>query len=85
MIIVIDKNKCEHVKELSYYDHNVYKLPISIDGHDYLRDDYDECSNCTDYYMGNVIDGKFEADGTYYEGYDEDDSPVFTPDSKYLY
>ena len=87
MIVVIRQGKCDWIKELSSYDHNVYKLPISIDGYDYLRDDFDEYSNCSDYRLGNIVGGKFVAEQAYYEGCDNPDSEVFTLDgaNRFIY
>jgi len=55
----------EYMKEISFYDHNYYKLKPYGDWFygelDILFQQYHECENCYSYELGKMIDGKFKA------------------------
>jgi hypothetical protein len=59
MEIKFDREKLEHIEAISFYNHNYYKLPYSIEGNSVVYQEYDEGSNSYEYYLGNVEDGKF--------------------------
>ena len=59
MQIKIKKSDCEHIKEWSYYNHNVYKLPYKIEECNYVRETYDESWDNYSYEFGNIKEGKF--------------------------
>ena len=72
MILMIKKEKCEHLEKESYYNNNYYELPFSIDGASILFERY----NSAEEFCGNVIGlfscGKF-VPMKYLHQYDKDD------------
>lgn len=59
MIITFDLDALEHIKEISFYNNNYYKLPYSINGCGVLYNEFDEGTNSDEYYFGDVVEGKF--------------------------
>lgn len=59
MIIKIDINKCEHLKDMSYYNNNYYRLPFEIDGCSIVYEKCDEEYSDYMYFLGNEEDGEF--------------------------
>jgi hypothetical protein len=60
MNIKFDTEKLERIKSISFYDHNYYNLPCPIEGNNVVYQEFDEGSNSYEYYLGNIVDGKFE-------------------------
>ena len=87
MKIKIAIGECERIKELSMYNHNYYVLPIEVDGHKALYEECHEDYDDYDYYLGDIVDGKFVQDNDCYYPYVEGDlnEPLdyFVLDSKY--
>lgn len=52
MKITFNEEKLEHLKEFSMYNHNFYKLPLSIDGCDILFVEWEDDSEFGNYYLG---------------------------------
>lgn len=59
MLIMIEKSKCKHLKDLSYYNHNVYELPFQIDNCNYIQEIFDEVWGSIVYNFGFIRNGKF--------------------------
>jgi len=67
MKIVFDTDRLEHLKDQSFYNHNYYKLPYSIDGCDILYQEWMDDSFEGDYYLGNFDEqGKFKKKHLFY-------------------
>jgi hypothetical protein len=49
--IKIEKEKCKHLTERSYYNNNFYELPFYVCDHNILYERYDGADN----FLGNVI------------------------------
>ena len=60
MKILIPIKNCEHIKELSHYNDNYYKLPFMVEGiYSTLREHYsgdESFDNCS---IGYLKDGKY--------------------------
>lgn len=62
MKVVFDTDRMEHLEDKSYYNHNYYKLPYSIDGCEIVYQEWEDDSFEGDYYLGNFNDkGVFAA------------------------
>lgn len=63
MIIKLDIEELEHIKERSYYDHNFYKLPFMLIYNDIecniLYEEYDEQFEEAIYAIGYIDENKF--------------------------
>ena len=60
MIVKVLIKDCEHLKEISCYNSNYYKLPFTINSCDVILVNCNEDYNSMDYELGQVIEGKFE-------------------------
>lgn len=61
--IKIAKSVCTHLKEISFYNHNYYLLPFSIDGCDVVYEICDEYYDDYEYVLGTQEEGAFKNDG----------------------
>ena len=61
MVIQIPIKLCEHLKEISVYNCNYYKLPkeMKIDENDIICELCDEDYDSYEYILGNSKEGKF--------------------------
>ena len=59
MLITVEKNKCEYLKGLSYYNHNLYEIPFQVDGCNIIQEIYDESWDSIFYNFGIIKDKKF--------------------------
>jgi hypothetical protein len=59
MNVQFETNNLERIEALSFYDHNYYNLPYSIEGNKVVYEEYDEGSNSYEYHLGNIEEGKF--------------------------
>lgn len=54
----------KHIEEISYYNHNYYKIEHYGDWFygelDVLYQEYNECENCCSYALGTIENGKFK-------------------------
>jgi hypothetical protein len=67
MKIRFDQKTLEHISELSFYNHNYYKLPYSIDGCEVVYIEWIDDSFEGDYTLGNFnSDGDFEPKHLFY-------------------
>lgn len=62
MKVVFNQNELEHLKEFSMYNHNFYKLPLTIDGCDILFVKWED-----DMHEGDYILGTFTKEGIFAE------------------
>lgn len=59
MLLVVKKSNCKHLKEISYYNHNFYKLPFELDECNIVEEVYDESWDSYIYVFGRMVNGKF--------------------------
>jgi hypothetical protein len=59
MIISILKEKCEHIKEMSRYNNNYYRLPFFVNGCDVLYEHYNGAEDFKNNEIGNIVDNVF--------------------------
>ena len=59
MKIEIPKSSCEHLKDISYYNNNYYRLPVSIGGYNILFECYDGADEFCGNSIGSLVDEKF--------------------------
>jgi len=62
MILRIDIGNCEHLKNISCYNNNYYKLPLDIDECNIVYEKCNEDYNSYMYLLGNEEEGKFGID-----------------------
>ena len=55
MLISVEKSKCKHLKDLSYYNHNFYELPFQVEGHNIVEEVYDESWDTMVYTFGDIV------------------------------
>lgn len=59
MIINLKQEKLEHIKEISFYNHNFYKLPFKLEDNDILCEEFDEFVEEYSYSIGYIVDNKY--------------------------
>ena len=59
MLISIEKSKCKHLKDISYYNHNYYELPFQVEGYNVIEEVYDESWDTMIYTFGEIKLKKF--------------------------
>ena len=59
MLIQIAQDKCEHLKEESYYNNNYYRLPFLVNGFSVLYEYYDGAEEFCGNAIGDFVDGEF--------------------------
>lgn len=79
MIVNVKKTDCEHLKEMSYYNNNYYRLPFAVNFCDVLYNYYDGAEDFAGNSIGIIIDGKFVP--SYWLHTDEEDYDLFRFDS----
>lgn len=52
MLLVVKKENCKHLKDISFYNHNFYELPFEIDECKFIQEIYDESWNSYSYVFG---------------------------------
>ena len=66
MLLVVKKDKCKHLKDISYYNHNFYELPFEIEECKVVQEIYNESWNTYSYIFGvfnnKVFRGSFTVD-----------------------
>ena len=77
MLISIEKSKCKHLKDISYYNHNYYELPFQVEGYNVVEEVYDESWDTMIYTFGEVKSKKFM-------GYIQKDSECSSGIAQYL-
>lgn len=73
MIIKVSTKDCEHLKQISCYNSNYYKLPFTINFCDVVLVNYNEDYNSIDYELGDIIGGGFEESAIFACDYTADD------------
>lgn len=67
MIIRFDEDRLEHLVDKSFYNHNYYKLPYTIDGCNIVYINWVDDSHEGDFYLGNFNEtGYFEEKHLFY-------------------
>ena len=64
MIIEIPVASCEHLKSISCYNNNYYKLPFKINDYDVIFEHCDEEYNSYMYFLGTEEEGEFDTSGS---------------------
>ena len=59
MLISVEKSKCKHLKDISYYNHNFYELPFHVEGYNFVEEIYDESWDTVIYVFGEYRNNKF--------------------------
>ncbi len=57
--ITILKNKCEHLKDVSYYNNNFYKLPFIVNGCNILCEKFSDDTGFCGNSIGTIVDKKY--------------------------
>lgn len=67
MKVTIPKNLCTHIKKISKYNYNYYKVPLSLQvkEKDVILEIFDEDYDSTEYILGCLDEGKFNDDGNH--------------------
>lgn len=73
MVIKVLIKDCEHLKEISHYNSNYYKLPFTINSCNVILENCEEDYNSMNYELGNIIEGVFERSCIFACDYTADD------------
>ena len=60
MIIEIKESDCKYLNRPSYYNHNYYQLPISINGCSVLYDECHDSLGSMELSIGEFVDEKYK-------------------------
>lgn len=58
-VITIPISDCKHIKEISKYNYNYYKLPYEIEGNDVILEICEEDYDSYTYILGKSSEGDF--------------------------